>query len=287
MSGPVDGEVRREARRVLRRLMMPGARLVAAKDAYRLVVPARSGPKEVLRLAPPLVQAFVRRDWLAPTEGALVLSEAGLGWIRRALAPGDPFAAQHQLRAAREIAGPDGVVRTLAVNDGESPLGWLHRRRGPDGKPLISALQREAGERLRTDFTLAQMTPRLAADLAAPVVAGRRGAKHAPLPEIVLAAKQRFRLALNAVGPGLSDLLIAVCCHLVGLEDAERHNGWPRRSAKIVLQIALDRLAQHYGLVACGPVRGRLRTWNAPESPGQGSGKKARGSEKLQRGEEE
>ena len=39
----------------------------------------------------------------------------------------------------------------------------------------------------------------MAVDLTAPVVAGRRGAKQdAPLPEIVLAAKQRLTRALAA-----------------------------------------------------------------------------------------
>ena len=55
---------------------------------------------------------------------------------------------------------------------------------------------------------------------------------------------------MAAVGPGLSDLLIAVCCHLEGMEAAERRFGWPQRAGKIVLAIALDRLAAHYGLRA-------------------------------------
>jgi hypothetical protein len=213
------------------------------------------------------VEAFRRRDWLAAAnDGAYVLSDAGLGWIRRVLAEENPFAAQHRIESRREIKGEDGIAHLVTVNEGESPLGWLHRRRGPDGRTLIGEEQFRAGERLRRDFTQAQLTPRLGVDLTAPVVAGRRGAKSdAPFPEIVLAAKQRYRRALDAVGPGLCDLLADVCCHLVGLEDVERRNAWPQRSAKVVLLIALDRLAAHYGMGTITGTGSRIRAWAMPE----------------------
>ena len=264
-----EGEVVREARRMLRKLAHPGAELVPDESgAYALVVPGARGTKPSLKAPAAFVEAFRRRDWIEAAisdPARLILSDTGLGWLRRAMADDNPFAAQHQLRVKKEVSGPDGIL-LLDVNEGESPLGWLHRRRGPDGQKLITAIQFEAGERLRADFTMAQMTPRLAVDLAAPVVAGRRGAKQGTsVPEIVMAAKQRVRRALAAAGPVLADLLMDVCCHLTGLEAAERHNGWPRRSAKIVLQIALDRLAEHYGMAPRPNTRRALRSWHAPD----------------------
>ena len=269
--GLAEGEVVREGRRVLRKLMARDAELAPSSQGagYALMVPGRDGLKQSLRISADLVEAFRRREWIARAAGrpqCFAIADAGLGWIRRALAEGDPFAAQHRIEARRTIAAPDGSFHTLTVNDGESPLGWLFRRKGPDGRTLITEWQFKAGEKLRVDFTLAQLNPRLGVDLAAPVVAGRRGAKSDTLCETVLAAKQRFARAVSAVGPGLSDLLIDVCCHLTGLEAAEKQKGWPQRSAKIVLQIALDRLASHYGI---GPVIGtgsRLRRWAAEET---------------------
>jgi hypothetical protein len=67
---------------------------------------------------------------------------------------------------------------------------------------------------------------------------------------------------MKAVGPGLSDLLFDVCCALKSMGDVETEKSWPRRSAKIVLGLALDRLADHYGLHAPAP-RARLRSWSA------------------------
>jgi hypothetical protein len=59
--------------------------------------------------------------------------------------------------------------------------------------------------------------------------------------------------------------LVDICCFLKGLEDIERARAWPTRSAKIVLQLALDRLARHYGYAEKITGRGDapVRTWLA------------------------
>jgi hypothetical protein len=264
-----ENEIEREGRRVLRRLAWADAQLAPSKadEGFALMVAGRAGLRPRMHVTAELVEAFHRRGWIAPLPSAprcFAITDAGLGWIRRALAEGNPYAAQHRLQTRRDIAGPDGEAVSVLVNDGESPLGWLFRRKGADGRPMISETQFRAGERLRADFTLAQLTPRMAVDLSAPVLGGKRGLRAAtPLSETVLAAKQRFAHALGAVGPGLSDLLIDVCCHLIGLEAAERQKGWPNRTAKIVLQIALDRLAVHYGFAPVVGAGSRIRAWQA------------------------
>ena len=45
---------------------------------------------------------------------------------------------------------------------------------------------------------------------------------------------------------GLGDVVLRCCCHLEGLESAEKHMGWSARSGKVVLRIALQRLRRHY-----------------------------------------
>lgn len=160
----------------------------------------------------------------------------------------DRFLEQHRITVRRTIAMGTEKIE-VDFNEGESPLGWLRHRKGRDGKPLLSEAQFEAGERLRRDFTLGLMTPRVTADWESPVRRGRETPRGpGDLTVNALAARERVAHALRAAGPGLSDILIGVCCHLQGLEEAERNLDWPKRAGKLVLQIALDRLVDHYGI---------------------------------------
>lgn len=163
----------------------------------------------------------------------------------------------------------DGVRSCVAVDLEESPLGWLARRRARDGRSLIAPTQLIAGERLRADFTRAGMAPRLTANWDAVTRSDQRGRTPGlNVSEAALAARQRLTRALEAAGPEFSGLLMDVCCFLKGLEQVERERRWPARTAKVVLSLALDRLARHYGLseAARGPARTRTRAWKAPSS---------------------
>jgi hypothetical protein len=250
----------REARRVLRKLVPADAALVRTENGkYLLHRGAKPERGHHGLCAAEYVAGFRTRDWIEPrgTEPeSFSLSAVGAAWLKRCEADGDPYAAQHRVLKRQQIVDAQGIERWATVNLAESPLARLHALK------LIDAAQFAAGERLRRDYTIAQLAPRLGVDLSAQTVFGRRGEKREHLlADTVLAAKQRFAGAMKAVGPGLNDLLYDVCCALLGLEDAESRFGWPCRSAKVVLGIALDRLALHYGLVIAAPARGRMRSW--------------------------
>ncbi len=133
-------------------------------------------------------------------------------------------------------------ARSVMVNMAESPLGWL-RAHGH-----VSARQYAAGEALRCDWERAQLGPQVTMRWdAAPMTGGSRAAPAAADPGAAgLAAKARFEAAVSAVGPGLSDVLWRVVCAGEGMRDAETALGWPARAGKLVLGLALDRLAAFY-----------------------------------------
>jgi hypothetical protein len=182
----------------------------------------------------------------------------------------DAFRHRQLALAARDIATETGNA-TVLVNDAESPLAWLARRKSRDGSTLIDAVQFEAGERLRADFTRAQLMPRTTSSWESPVARGPRGGGSggaAAMTDTMIAARQRVRRALDAVGPEFAGLLVDVCCFLKGLESIEQERRWPARSAKVVLQLALDRLARHYGYrrQLRGAARPPIVTWLAEDA---------------------
>lgn len=193
---------------------------------------------------------------------------SGSGPVRQPQTSGheiDAFRAQHLDLSVRDFMTETGVTQVV-VNDSESPLGWLARRKGRDGRAMIGPDQFIAGERLRADFTRAHLTPRVTSSWTG--IGRTRGAGGGfEMTDLIVASRQRVRLALDACGPEFSGLLLDVCCFLRGLEDIERERGWPSRSAKVVLQLALDRLARHYGLRSDATGTGAaIRTWLADDA---------------------
>ena len=133
-------------------------------------------------------------------------------------------------------------ARSVTVNLTESPLGWLVAR------GHVSQRQYDAGERLRCDWERGQLGQRVTMSWdASPVSRSRGGAVDAiDLSGSQLDARRRFEAAVAAAGPGLADILWRIVCSGEGMRDAERALGWPARAGKLVLGIALDRIADYY-----------------------------------------
>lgn len=155
---------------------------------------------------------------------------------------------KQKLLRERALAGADEDTpgwragRSVTVNMAESPLGWLFAR------GLVSRRQFDAGERLRGDWERAQLAPRVTmAWDAAPVARGRGGsAPDVDLNGAQIDARRRFDAAVAAAGPGLADILWRVVCAGDGMREAESALGWPARAGKLVLTLALDRVADFY-----------------------------------------
>lgn len=238
-------------------------RVLARRGAFALPLSAKDGGVPVVRrhgtcekyagdIAQSIWTKFVSLNLVEPDTGK---REWHLTPIGRTTAKGlssTKHKTRHSaVRSAR--AKTQGGCNTPQSNLEESPLQWLANRKGRDGQPFVSSEQFAAGERLRNDFTRANLSPKVTMDWSSVRTssAGRKsctGVKAVMMSDGVIAARDRVNGALAAVGPELSGVLVDVCCHLKGLEVSEQDAGWPRRSGKVILLLALSSLARHYGL---------------------------------------
>jgi hypothetical protein len=266
-----DARIEREGRRILRRLCEKGAFLAVAPSMEKAVVLREVVPGRQNRIAVvdrDVAHAFALQEWIGCERAGKIaiytITVVGRAALKRLLTEerlarepqrgfaeaSTPFVEQHRFFAERSVMAEDGSgERQVRFNLAESPLAVLGRKRDRDGVPYLGPELIEAGERLREDFEQAQMGPRITQNWdrfltasSGPAI-GSRGPAEGPAD-----ARTRVAKALEALGPGLSDVVFRVCCFLEGLETAEKRLGWSARSGKVVLKIALERLAQHYGI---------------------------------------
>lgn len=270
-----------QARRVLRRMAEPGAVLAVAEGMDKAIVTRDDIRIAVLSRA--LAERLALMGWVALRASGRITRHAitpagraalkhmivtrgrtipGGGDFMDAHSAGQPVVAQgmaesqaafdhadsHRIWDERDIDDPDGDGRIRArINIAESPLQMLARRRDADGRPFLDAALVGAGERLREDFELAQMGPRVTQNwdrfMTSGVDVSRSVSGYVGGCD---GARDRVARALRDLGPGMGDMVLRVCCFLEGIEMTERRLGWSARSGKIVLRLALMRLDRHY-----------------------------------------
>lgn len=225
-----DTTLAREARRILRRLAEPGSVLAIAPDMEKAAVlrtlpdgrTARTGVVER-----EVAQAFALKDWIVckipgrvsryeitgPGRAALKrMLDADARSTREMAEAATPFADQHRDWSERRTDDEDGP-RRMRYNLAESPVASLGRRRDKDGKPFLEADLVDAAERLREDFELAQMGPRVAQNWDRFLTSGDRGGfrPDSGQAEGPRGARDRVAQALRDLGPGLGDMVLRCC----------------------------------------------------------------------------
>lgn len=261
---PSMDELSQEARRVLRLLCEPGAVLAVAAEMDKAVVVAESddgGTVRRLVVDHAAAEAMALAGWIACDDPGRVsryrITPTGRDALKRMVAD-----AENRALGFSEAPAPFDHAglsrhRSYAVHPAsrprcqptETPLTLLARRRDRSGRKFLSDDLVRAGERLREDYEMADIGSRKTESwdrfltLVEAAKSDHDGAT---------AARARVLGALRDLGPGLGDVALRCCCHLEGLESAEKQMGWSARSGKVVLRIALQRLRCHYDRLGDG-----------------------------------
>ena len=254
-----------EACRILRRLCETGAVLAVSAELDKAAVVRETetgSPSRTAIVDREVAEAMALKDWITCNTPGRVsryrITGTGRTALNHMMAEAENQAsgfAEAQIAFTGQPSGwgapgvdtEDSHHKRIRYNMAETPLTLLARRKDRDGQRFLSADLVCAGERLREDFELAQMGPRVTQNWDRFLT----GVDHNPIGMPGSAggsdaAGARVISALRDLGPGLGDVALRCCCYLEGLGRAEKRMGWSARSGKIVLRIALQRLKRHY-----------------------------------------
>ncbi|MBL1431308.1 MAG: hypothetical protein COA60_007375 [Robiginitomaculum sp.] len=211
----------------------------------------------VIKIPAAIVKYAIARGLLVISENRLEVTDVAGQWLRRNSSVkddntdnGESFAAQHWQLEEREVFSDDGGFTAVRVNVEASPLLKMYRQRDKFGKRFLSDREFAAGEKLRNDYACSNMG-RMSGSNWTGVARDKSVALSVTFADgniNAIDAKRRVMEALAWSGPMLDRVLFSVLLREQGLNSLEMDRHWPSRSAKIVLKIALARLALHYGL---------------------------------------
>lgn len=211
-----------------------------------------------IRIPPILVRCALERGLLMVVGDSLQITDATASWLRRgntsksfAVNIDDRFTAQHWQLEEREIFDDCGGLTKVRMNVEVSPLLSLYRQRDKFGERFLSDNEFAAGEKLRNDYVCSNMGKMSGSNwtgIARDKSVARSVSQSDDGNIRAIDAKRRVMGALASVGSMLDRVLFSVLLREQGLNSLEMNYQWPNRSAKVVLKIALAKLAAHYGL---------------------------------------
>lgn len=209
--------------------------------------PLRLGPDRRARPTLMLDEAGFRTLIEAPG----LRARPGGGWVRRVeqrQAEPPQAGTPGRIEGQRAVIEPNGRLTLRRANLGESPIAWLARRKDAQGRPLLTAAEAAAGERLRRDGELALSGASVTMRWDALPCAGGGSSARAEPGDRAMAAGRRVTQALAACEPAARGLVEQICIREGSLQLAEREAGFRRREGKTVLKAGLQALARHYGI---------------------------------------
>jgi hypothetical protein len=160
----------------------------------------------------------------------------------------EAFARQHQLLEQEVLRDDLGQSASVLRNRRSVPLAGLERMKASNGAAYFEPSLIAAAEKLSRDFERAQLGPRVTSRWE-PRLDSTKGAGRnhtADISDQAASARAKFNLAVSAIGPELSGVVMDAICFEKGLELIERERQWPARSAKLMLRTGLEVLARHY-----------------------------------------
>ncbi len=193
---------------------------------------------------------IIRKGNIFPTK------EAKKWLIRKLSYASEQFSKQHQII----ITERNGIKKNLA----ESPISKLTIFKDKKN-PFLKPHHIEAAKKFALLFEKSQLRARTTINYFASPKGKEKYSNFttAELSDMAIDARRKIEQLLNGMPDECASVIIDICGLEKGLQIVESEKGWPRRSAKLVLRIGLEQLAQKFGLTpkAVGKLKGKSTYW--------------------------
>lgn len=239
----------RRIERALARMSATGALLAPERGGARFALFPNNDKRRrpLASLSAEEARALEASGVLARAGDGYALTEAGRAHVARAAAaPSEAFVAQHRAVVDRAVIEADGRARHVRGHDADTVLRRLAALRDGDGAAWLNGAEIAAAARLRSDWEMGERGLARGSDWsAAPQGSVARGPSNQAerAAGAFCDARRRVSEALQRLAPPLRRVVERVCLHEEGLEAMERGEGWPARSGKLALKLALAQLA--------------------------------------------
>jgi len=243
--------VDRKALRFVRALCGPKTQAIVQDGIYRVSSPFG----RPVCLAQSQVQALISNGVLGGTGQRCHAIAETRNWLRRQLSCGDGFKEQHSTERALKAHEPQtGLTKYLA---GLGRVG--------NGTGFLSSHQIATAERVCQWAERARLQQRTTMSYDPTHVSqGKKQTRQfGSISDMAARARKSIADIYRLLPHECAELIVDVCVFEKGLQTIEVERGWPRRSAKLVLRIGLEDLAQKLGIapIAEGNVATRHRAW--------------------------
>ncbi|PCI88987.1 MAG: hypothetical protein COB24_00475 [Hyphomicrobiales bacterium] len=275
---PCRKELEREARIILQTMLKRRHFIKKLPYDEMALYDEQTEPARFVRKLPFMLIDFMQEnEWLKFKDNAYHHTEAGQIWLEDFIYFVDLDQGNTSKRQTNKTINRNNQPRPMGLNDFTSianqdasadhaPLLKLYNRQRNIAYKYLSEIHLQAGQRLFELFVKANLRPNVTMNwenLQSVKQSHHTGVKDMSFSEATYIARRELHESLSQVGQDFSAILVEICLFGNGLEATEKALNWPARSAKLLLTMALDRLATHYQLTPNEAVGNKYLAWLA------------------------
>ncbi|NRA86216.1 MAG: hypothetical protein HRU28_02235 [Rhizobiales bacterium] len=213
-----------------------------------------------------LVEYMQRNGWLKPDGEKYIYSEKGKKWVLKFIYFWD-LNVNEEMKNVDMFSASIGKKANAAyveLKGDYSPILKLYNRQKNLNNKYLVEQHVQAGQKLFKLFSKANLQPNITMNwdkLESVPQNHYTGEKEQPFGEQVYIARKQLYESLAYVGEEYAAILVEICLFANGLEATEKAMNWPARSGKLLLTMALDKLAKHYKISTAEVKNNKYLSW--------------------------